>query len=124
MHTPALSNSDEKLFLITKNGKGFDIPFIMTRYCLNYGLAPGDNELDLLKIPHLDIQEITSKRIHLQTMAELLNCAPKSGTGMNAIKLWNEGRYDELREYCSQDVDITEEVFLKWRDLQYDEKTG
>jgi len=102
---------------ITKNGKQFDMPYILLRFAILNGLAKEDDILDLLKCDHFDLQEITSRRVSLQSMAELLNCTPKSGTGSNAIKLWNEGRYDELKEYCMQDVDTTEEVFLKWKKL-------
>ena len=104
-------------FLITKNGKQFDIPWLLLRESLIMGYYPDDDEVALHKYQHFDLQEITSRRISLQSMAELLNCAPKSGTGKNAIKLWNERSYDELRDYCMQDVETTEEVFLKWREL-------
>ena len=117
-----IDRESEDIFLVTKNGKQFDIPFIMARFTLNCGLAPKDIELFLLIYDHFDLQEITRKRISLQAMAELLGCTPKSGTGMNAIKLWDEGRYDELKEYCAQDVDTTEEVFLKWKGLQTKQK--
>ena len=51
-------------------------------------------------------------------MAELLGCTPKSDTGKDAIKLWREERFKELKKYCMQDVETTEEVFLGWRKLQ------
>ena len=106
-------------FLVTKNGKIFDIPFLFIRNVLRYGYDPL-NDLPMINYDHLDLQEITSRRVSLQCMAEILGCTPKSGTGSNAIKLWNERRYDELKEYCMQDVDVTEEVFLKWKKLQED----
>lgn len=106
--------------MITKNGKQFDIPFIMTRLLKQHILdeVPGDLHLDTYD--HFDLQEITSRRVSLQCMAELLGCTPKSGTGKNAIDLWFAGKYKELKEYCMQDVLTTEEVFLKWRELQGD----
>lgn len=113
-----LSYRDSKdHFFVTKNGKEFDLPFMFIRHTLQDGYCE-DDDLVFLKYPHFDLQDITSKRIGLQQMAELLGCTPKSGTGANAIKLWKEGRYEELKAYCQQDVDTTEEVFLKWRELQ------
>lgn len=103
-------------FLVTKNGKQFDIPFILARTVL-FSIKQLDS-LKILSYDHFDLQEITSRRISLQSMAELLNCTPKSGTGSNAIKLWNEKRYKELMDYCAQDVLVTEEVFLRWKKLQ------
>ncbi|MFO7867646.1 MAG: hypothetical protein R6V02_12675, partial [Candidatus Aminicenantes bacterium] len=62
-------------------------------------------------------QHVTSRRVGLQQMAELYGLAGKSGTGENAIKLWEEGRLEELKAYCWQDVLLTEQVFLKWKEL-------
>ena len=109
--------SPNNYFIITKNGKQFDIPFILARLALQK--EPGFKEgLFILDYEHLDLHEITSKRVSLNDMAKLLGCIPKSGTGLNAIKLWNDGRYDALKNYCAQDVNTTEEVYLKWRSLQ------
>ena len=112
-----LNKHDSKEYkIITKNGKQFDIPFIMTR-CANV-LETITEGICLLDYPHFDLQELTKKRISLDDMAKLLGCTPKSGTGENAIKLWKEGNYDELKEYCMQDVETTEEVYLRWKMLQ------
>jgi len=112
-----LNKHDSKEYtIITKNGKQFDIPFIMTR-CANV-LETITEGIDLLDYPHFDLQELTKKRISLDDMAKLLGCTPKSGNGLNAIKLWEEGKFDELKEYCMQDVETTEEVYLRWKMLQ------
>jgi hypothetical protein len=37
----------------------------------------------------------------------------KAGTGKGAIRLWKEGKLDDLIEYCATDVEVTEEVYLK-----------
>ena len=107
----------DKYMFLTKNGKQFDIPFILLlrRVLFKY---KDDDILDLLRCKHFDLQEVTTKRISLQSMAELLNTTPKSETGENAIKLWETKEYDKLKEYCSQDVDTTEEVYLKWKSLR------
>jgi uncharacterized protein YprB with RNaseH-like and TPR domain len=111
-------NPADFLFL-TKNGKLFDIPFIISRYnFIVEGSALDKIQEKLTAYDHFDLQEITKKRISLQSMAELLNCTPKSGTGENAIKLWENKEYNKLNEYCSQDVDTTEEVYLKWKSLR------
>jgi len=113
-----------KYLIVTKNGKGFDIPFVLARLALQCRINTEESGdffmfiLLFLSYDHFDLQEITRKRISLESMAELLGCTPKSGDGKNAIKLWNEGRYDELKEYCAQDIDTTEEVFLKWKSLR------
>ena len=107
----------ENYFIITKNGKQFDIPFILARLAFQKE-ASLKKALFLLKYEHFDLHEITGKRVSLNDMAKLLGCTLKPGTGSNAIKLWNEKRYDELKDYCMQDVEITKEVYLKWLSLK------
>lgn len=101
--------------LITKTGKGFDIPFIMTRIALMRELT--ETEKGILSYDHFDLDEITHGRISLNDTAKLLKCTPKSGTGKNAIKLWEQKRYSDLEKYCMQDVETTEEVYVKWLGL-------
>jgi len=109
--------SPNNYFIVTKNGKQFDIPFILTRLALHNKLR-FKKGLFILNYEHFDLHKITSKRVSLNDMAKLLGCIPKSGTGLNAIKLWNDGKHDELKNYCAQDVNTTEEVYLKWCSLQ------
>ena len=109
-------------FLVSKNGKQFDIPFILTRECwllLNTDwIMDEDDSFALINCRHFDLQEITDKRISLNDMAKLLGCKLKSGKGKDAINLWENGEYGRLKEYCMNDVDVTEEVYLKYMELQ------
>lgn len=92
------------------------MPFILARLAQTVDLDIHSGLL-LLEYPHIDLKEIveqiTGKRLALDTVARLLGCTPKSGTGVNAIKLWKNRELDKLMDYCSQDVDTTEEVYLK-----------
>ena len=103
--------SDKKDFcLISKNGKEFDVPFIMARsVILNVDYDLGF----LVSLKHFDIQDVTERRISLQEMATLLGCTPKLGKGMDAIKLYEKGEFDSLLAYCKQDVLTTEEVYKR-----------
>jgi len=107
----------KKYFIITKNGKQFDIPFILTRLVLNAGINLEEG-LFILDYPHFDFQEIIDRPISLNNMAKLLKCSKKTGTSWSAIKLWEEKRFDELKAYCINDVEITEQIFLKWINLR------
>jgi len=96
--------------IITKNGKQFDIPFMTVRNT-NIGNT-------LLNIKHIDLQEITQGRVKLVDMAYLMGLKiNKSGYGKDAIMLFKEKKFEELIRYCKQDVEVTEQVYLKWLKL-------
>ena len=109
--------SHKEYILVTKNGKQFDVPFILTRLAIRSHFNNRD-ALHLLLYEHLDLHEIAKKKVSLDDMARLFKCKLKSGTGKNAVMLWNMERFDDLLNYCTQDVEITEEVYLKWKSLK------
>jgi len=96
--------------LITKNGKMFDIPFMIVR-------NPKVAEF-LKSLKHIDIQEYTEGRVKLSDMAFLLGTENKSGKGENAIRLWKEKEYTKLVEYCKQDVEVTEQCYKKLQEVK------
>jgi len=105
-----------KFKFVTFNGKCFDTPFLLARLAQTVDLDKR-NGLFLLDYPHIDLYEkvitLTGKRLSLDTVARLLGCTAKSGTGKGAIELWKTGKWEKLKEYCMNDVDVTEEVYLK-----------
>ena len=109
--------SPEAYFLVTKNGRMFDVPFLCARLVLSPGTDKESNSAiqRLLSYDHFDLQDLTQKWVSLSDWATILKATPKLGDGMNAIRLWDEGRRKELLAYCMQDVETTDEVFLKWR---------
>ena len=101
--------------LITKNGKGFDIPFILARMVIN-GIEFRKQTI-FLNMVHLDLQTITKKWIGLDDMAKLLGCDTKNGSGLDAIRFYNNKEWDKLKFYCMNDVNVTEQVALKLNEL-------
>ena len=98
-------------FLVTKNGKQFDIPFMITR-CPAIGRYLRD-------LPHKDMQEITQGRVKLVDMAYLMGLPiNKSGEALQAIELFKNKEYDKLVQYCSVDVSVTKAVYLKYMELK------
>ena len=93
-----------KPLLVGFNSRRFDTP-ILQKYI----------PFDLKKLPQLDILEEISKflghRVALDSIARATLGSGKSGSGLEAIKLWREGRIDELKRYCLDDVRITKEIF-------------
>lgn len=115
---PILEKADR---LIGYNSEHFDIPILM-----NYYLG------DLTKIPHLDLlKEIKNSlgiRLKLDDVAKAtLDDVQKSADGMQAIRWWQEGKIDEIKKYCEQDVSVTKQVYEFGRDnrqLFYKTLTG
>ena len=93
-----------KPLLVGFNSRRFDTP-ILQKYI----------PFDLKKLPQLDILEEISKalghRVALDSIARATLGSGKSGSGLEAIKLWREGRMEELKRYCLDDVRITRDIF-------------
>jgi len=90
--------------LIGYNIKGFDIPVMNAHYAG-----------DLTKLPQLDLMEEIAKgtgfRLKLDDVAQATLGVGKSGSGLDAVKYYQEGKLDLLKEYCLQDVKVTKQVY-------------
>lgn len=104
---PILEKADR---IIGFNSEHFDVPILM-----NYYLG------DLTKIPHLDMMRIVKEnlgiRLKLADLAEAtLDNVQKSADGMQAIRWWREGKIDDIKKYCEQDVNVTKQLYEFGRD--------
>lgn len=84
---------------------------------------------EILKIPSFDILEQVQKalghRLKLDNIAHATLGHGKTGYGLLAVQMYAEGRIQELKDYCLEDVKVTKEVydfgrkhgFLKYKDL-------
>lgn len=98
---PILERAD---LLIGYNSQFFDIPILDKYY-------PGD----LTRFPHLDllvrIKESSGKRFKLDDVAKATLGIQKSAEGLQAIKWYEEGKMEEIKQYCEQDVKVTKELY-------------
>lgn len=71
--------------------------------------------VDLKTIPTLDIMnEVTSKMGHRVSLDDLVSSTlgkRKSANGLLAVQYWREGRIDELKKYCLDDVRLTRDLY-------------
>ncbi len=90
--------------LIGYNSEHFDVPMLNKYYTG-----------DLTKFPHLDllkvIKESSGKRYKLNDIAKATLQIEKSADGLQAMKWFEEGKMDLIKEYCEQDVKVTKEVY-------------
>lgn len=115
---PILEKAD---LIIGYNSEHFDVP-ILNKYYLG----------DLTKIPHVDlmarIKDSLGFRLKLNDVAKAtLDNIEKSANGLLAQTWWQEGKIDEVKKYCEQDVRVTKELYefgLKNKQLFYKKLAG
>ncbi len=90
--------------LIGFNINFFDLPVLQPYLGLSVETLP---VLDLLE----EIKKVRGHRVTLQSLAVATLKEAKSGSGFEAVRLFREGRMDELKKYCLDDVRITKGIF-------------
>ncbi len=90
--------------LVGYNSNHFDIPLLNKYY-------PGDltqiKSIDILE----DIKASLGRRLRLDSVAQATVGAKKSADGLQAVRWWREGRVEDIKKYCEQDVRVTKDVF-------------
>ncbi len=98
---PLLENAS---FLIGFNINSFDLPVLQ-------GYYPGNisqfKTVDILE----EIKKILGRRLALNDIVKATLGKRKSGHGLQAINYFKEGKFEELKKYCLDDVLLTKEVF-------------
>lgn len=116
--------------LISFNGRNFDAPFLMLRSALNE-IRPSKNLMQGTKFNypgHIDlIDELTfyapsqmgaTRRFNFDYYTQAFGIkSPKSEgvDGSMVTTMFNEGKIEEISEYCLRDITATWELFKKWK---------
>lgn len=105
--------------LIGFNSDHFDTP-LLNKY------FPGDlttiKSIDMMT----DVKKSLGRRLSLGNIAGATLGLKKSADGLQAYQWWKEGKVDEIRKYCLQDVKVTKDLYehilvnkkIKYRDGQ------
>jgi len=90
--------------LVGFNIRRFDLPVLAS-----YLFTPVDclTVLDLIDV----IEKVRGHRASLDSIAQPTLNLRKSGTGIDALTLYGEGKMEELKRYCLDDVRLTKEVY-------------
>ncbi|MEJ2156933.1 MAG: DEAD/DEAH box helicase [Desulfobacteraceae bacterium] len=97
----------------------------------DYKVLTGYGDFDFSSLPSVDLLELVHRqlgfRLSLNHLAEETLGVQKSGSGLDALKWWQQGEMDKIIAYCRKDVQITRDLFLFVRDngyLIYRQKEG
>jgi len=103
-----ISQLEERLrtadLLIGFNIRKFDLPVLAPYLFLSIETLP---VLDLME----EIEKIRGHRVSLHSVAQATLGVTKSGEGWNAVNLYSQGRIDELKKYCLNDVKLTKDIY-------------
>ncbi len=109
---PILQTADQ---IIGYNIIDFDFQVLQPYLNFNISEVPA---LDLLT----EIEKVLHHRIKLESVAQGTLGTGKSGSGLEALLYFKNGRMDLLKKYCTDDVKITKQVYdyaLKNKKLLY-----
>jgi DEAD/DEAH box helicase domain-containing protein len=103
------------------------VGFSMNRYDIpvlnHYFQRLGPNAPKLWEMERIDLLEdielATRQRVSLSRLAEANLGVKKEMKGSEAIRLYAEGKMDELKEYCLNDVKLTKELYELSRSQHY-----
>lgn len=91
-------------YIVGFNVESFDLPVLAPYY-------PGDithfETFDILE----DIRAKLGRRLALNDLLTATLGIRKSGHGLMAIDYYKEGKFEELKKYCMDDVVLTKEIF-------------
>jgi len=94
----------------------YDVP-VLSHY---FNRTADSNDIDLWAKERVDIlSEVeisTGGRISLSKLAEANLGIAKDHHGSQAISMFREGKLDELRAYCLNDVRLTKALYELWRE--------
>ncbi len=90
--------------LIGFNIRRFDLPVLAPYLFLPVETLP---VLDLME----EVEKIRGHRVALHSVAQATLGITKTGQGWNAVNLYEQGKMEELKRYCLNDVKLTKEVY-------------
>lgn len=112
---------DGASLIVAYNGVSFDMP-VMRKY-----YTSGERymrHLQKLHDPFDRIRSNTGLWVGLDAVLSRNGLPTKTGSGVDAVHLWAEGRRDELARYCANDVATLTRLVLRRGPLQVSAKRG
>lgn len=110
--------------VVTHNGYRFDIPFIVLRSCINkvdITFQINTNQWSMEKSNHFDTMiffshygAFTNPNLEILNKLHSLDVSSeKRITGADVERLYKEGKIEEIKKHCGQDIRLLEQIFGK-----------
>ena len=102
----------QRPYFVTHNGLSFDLPFIWKRsviHCvkptIRFNLAKyrTDSVFDTMAV----WANWERQGIKLDALAQVLGVPGKTNSGAEVFQMWEEGKHDDIAEYCLRDTYVT-----------------
>ena len=105
---------DQADVLVAFNGLDFDFP-VLRKYYGHGKTAQRRYVRHRMKChdPMASIQRATDVRFKLDDLLKLNHLPVKTGSGLDAIRMWETGRRDELLAYCARDVCVLAQMVCR-----------
>lgn len=91
-------------FMVGYNSDHFDIPLLDKYY---QGNLNNIKSIDLM----VEIKKSFGKRPKLDNVAAGTLGRNKISHGIQAVEWWKQGKFEEVKKYCEEDVIITKDIF-------------
>lgn len=105
-----LAEFDGASVIVAYNGLDFDMP-VMRKYYKSEGRYM--RHLQKVHDPFDRIRSNTGLWVGLDSLLSQNGLPTKTGSGLDAVRLWGEGRRDELGTYCMNDVTALTRLMLR-----------
>ena len=106
----------EELPALFEKLRGADLVVGFNSLRFDYAVLSAFAPFDLHTLPSLDLLQRVAERLNYRLALGNLGQAtlgePKSADGLQALEWWQQGRLDDITNYCRKDVDITRRLYL------------
>ena len=110
---PLLALFDEADVIVAFNGLSYDFPLLLKHYGGKNRFARHLSHRLKCHDPFSRIKEATGRWPKLDGLLRANGLQTKSSSGLEAIKMWDSGRYDELHAYCADDVRLLAQLVME-----------
>lgn len=99
-----LERLQQKPLLVGFNNRRFDTPILQAYARFDLGVLP---QLDIME----ELVKVLGHRVSLDSVAQATLDRGKTGSGLDALRLYKNGEMEKLKSYCLEDVKITRALY-------------